>query len=394
MGLLSRASPHIKNDLTVPSHQGIVTTQLINGSPIKLISTTTHALENSDIFSTINRISSDIASAKFQTTNTYAAQILNNPSCVVSRFTFWQGVLTQLLVDGNDYVPIQGMYLDHRRPIEVSEIKAGPGNSWMTYTITPMDGSKPYKLKDSQILHFRLMPDATWDYLVGRSPLESLAYEQTISDDSKRATLNTIQNQISPIGILTLPASQLSPEDTEEAREDFEKMNAGANAGRLMVLTDQAKYSQIDVKADVFKALTENADYSAGQISKAFGIPVDMLGGGKSTESEHSNIDSIKGAYISDLNSYINPVLDEIKLKMHCPDLKLDVKSAIDVDDSIMVNQVNAMMQAGTITQNQAQVLLKRSGALPMNLIAPESQPNAQPTPNTSEGGESQDDQN
>jgi HK97 family phage portal protein len=383
MGLLSRASPKIKNDLSLPSRRGIVTTQLINGAPLNLVSTTANALDNSDVFSAINRISSDIASAKFRTTNTYAAQVLNNPSKVVSRFTFWQGVLVDALINGNAYVPIEGMQLNHLRPIEVSEIKAGSHNAWMTYNINPMDGSKSYLLNQSQILHFRLMPDAGWDYLIGRSPLESLAYERTISDDSKRATLNSIQNQISPIGVLTIPASDLNPGDTEEARRDFEKMNSGSNAGRLMVLTDEAKYEQLDVKADVFKALTENADYSANQISKAFGIPVDMLGGGKSTESEHSNIDSVKGAYVSDLNSYINPILDEIKLKMNCPDLKLDVKSAIDVDDSIMVNQVNSMMQAGVIDQKQAQILLKQSGALPMNLI-----------PSASEGGESQDDQN
>ena len=149
-------------------------------------------------------------------------------------------------------------------------------------------------------------------------------------------------------------------------------MNSGKNAGRLMVLTDDSKYSQLDVKADVFKALNENADYSAAQIAKAFGIPVDMLGGGKYTESEHSNIDSVKGEYIADLNSYTNPILDEARLKLNCPNLKLDVKSALDVDDSIAVNQTNSMMQAGTITQNQAQYLLKLSGALPINLVPPE----------------------
>ncbi len=374
MGLLSRASPRVKNDVSVPSTHGLVL-QMVNGTPLKLISTTVSgfkALQNSDVFSTIHRIASDVASAKFKTDNTYISAILNEPSNIIGRFSFWQGLLFQLLLSGNAYATLKGIKLHQWRPSEVTDIQVLGENEGMRYTITPLDGSEKFTVREKQMLHFRIAPDASYQYLIGRSPLESLAYEMTISDQSKRATLNSVQNQISPIGILTVPASQLNDEDREAARTSFEKMNSGKNAGRLMVLTDDSKFSQLDVKADVFKALTENADYSAAQISKAFGIPVDMLGGGKSTESVHSNIDSVKAAYISDLNSYTYPILDEIKLKLECPDLKLDIKSALDVDDSISITQTNSLMQAGVITQNQAQDLLKRSGALPLNLVPPE----------------------
>lgn len=384
MGLLSRASPHkIKNMTTsVPATHGLVFTQLIGNQPLNLVSTN-QALLNSDIFSVINRISSDIASARFKTANQYVYNLLNTPNRLISRFSFWQSVIIQLLLDGNSYVPIKGMSLEQRRPSEVSEINVLDDYQGLTYKITPFNGEKEFTLTQDQILHFRIMPDSRYQYMIGMSPLESLTYEMTISADSRKATLNSIKNQISPIGILTVPASQLNDEDREAARKSFEKANSGENNGRLMVLTDDSKFNQLDVKADVFKALNENANFSASQISKAFGIPVDMLGGGQSTESQHSNIDSVKGNYISDLNSYINPILDELKLKFNCPDLKLDVKSALDVDDSLTINQVNSMLQAGAIDQEQAQQLLKKSGALPLDLIPFTS----------SEGGEN-DDQN
>lgn len=384
MGLLSRASPHkIKNMTTsVPATHGLVFTQLIGNQPLNLVSTN-QALLNSDIFSVINRISSDIASARFKTANQYVYNLLNTPNRLISRFSFWQSVIIQLLLDGNSYVPIKGMSLEQRRPSEVSEINVLDDYQGLTYKITPFNGEKEFTLTQDQILHFRIMPDSRYQYMIGMSPLESLTYEMTISADSRKATLNSIKNQISPIGILTVPASQLNDEDREAARKSFEKANSGENNGRLMVLTDDSKFNQLDVKTDVFKALNENANFSASQISKAFGIPVDMLGGGQSTESQHSNIDSVKGNYISDLNSYINPILDELKLKFNCPDLKLDVKSALDVDDSLTINQVNSMLQAGVIDRDQAQQLLKKSGALPLDLIPFTS----------SEGGEN-DDQN
>ena len=341
MGLLSRASPKFKNMATsIPSQHGLVFTQIIGDHPVNLVSTS-QALLNSDIFSVINRISSDIASARFKTANQYVYNLLNTPNRLISRFSFWQSVIIQLLLDGNSYVPIKGMSLEQRRPSEVSEINVLDDYQGLTYKITPFNGEKEFTLTQDQILHFRIMPDSRYQYMIGMSPLESLTYEMTISADSRKATLNSIKNQISPIGILTVPASQLNDEDREAARKSFEKANSGENNGRLMVLTDDSKFNQLDVKADVFKALNENANFSASQISKAFGIPVDMLGGGQSTESQHSNIDSVKGNYISDLNSYINPILDELKLKFNCPDLKLDVKSALDVDDSLTINQVN-----------------------------------------------------
>ena len=202
MGLLSRASPHrIKNMTTsVPSTHGLVFTQLIGNEPLNLVSTS-KALLNSDIFSVINRISSDIASARFKTADQYVFNLLNTPNRLISRFSFWQSVIIQLLLDGNSYVPIKGMSLEQRRPSEISEINVLDDYQGLTYKVTPFDGEEEFTLTQDQMLHFRIMPDSRYQYMIGMSPLESLAYEMTISADSRKATLNSIKNQISPIGI-------------------------------------------------------------------------------------------------------------------------------------------------------------------------------------------------
>lgn len=372
MGLLSRAPDRkIKDEIALPSTSGPsygqMVTQLINGKPITYATADT-AFMNSDVYAVENRISSDVASAQFKTNSSFAYDILNNPSNVLNRFSFWQGIGMQLLSSGNAYATMHGMRLQQRRPADVSISVIGNHADHLRYTFEGYNGGPKEVLDESQVLHFKIMPNPQYDYLIGTSPLEALKYEMEIAENSKEATLNSVQNQISPIGILTIGASDFNPQETEAARSSFEKMNSGKNRGRLMVLHDGEKFSQLDVKADIFKALNENADYSAAQISKAFGIPVDMLGGGKSTESEHSNIDSIKAEYISALNSYINPILDELRLKLGAPDLKLDVKEALDVDDSLIVGQINSMAQAGVISVNQAQFLLRQQGILPTNI--------------------------
>lgn len=366
MGLLTRRQ-RFKNDLSMPSTHGISYSSLIGGIPITYVNAT-NALKNSDIFSVIQRISADIASASFKTENSYASQVLNHPNNLIGRFSFWQAVIIQLLCSGNAYVPILGMTLEQRPPSEV-QINLDSGNQLLQYKLNAFNDDPETTLDQSKMLHFRIMPDANYRYLIGMSPLESLTDEMTIAYNSKKASLNSVKNQINPIGLLNVKNAMLSNEDKDNAREQFEAANSGDNVGRLMILDNNTEFSQLQVKSDVFQALNENSKYSANQISKAFGVPVDMLGGGADTESQHSNIDQIKSSYIVSLNGYINPIIDELKLKFNAPDLKLDVKSSLDVDDSLIINQVNSMVSAGTLSPQQAQQILLQNNAVPSNLI-------------------------
>lgn len=325
------------------------------------------ALKNSDIFSVINRIASDIASAKFKTENSYVNERLNQPSKLIGRFSFWQGVIIQLLLSGNAYVPLDLDYLEQIPPSSIISIDVDTANQGAIYTLAEYNNHPERKLTQDEMLHFRLMPDATYQYLVGMSPLESLAKELTVSIASTDQSLNLIKNRITPTSVLQISNALLEDSDADAARDAFEKANNGSNNGRLMVLDSNSTFSQFEMKADVFKALNDNAQFSANQISKAFGVPVDMLGGGSSTESQHSNSTQIKNLYYENLISYVAPTIDEIALKMNAPGLSLDMQY---VDDATRVSQINDMVKAGTLGQAQAEFMLKQYGVLPINLPA------------------------
>ncbi|QQM59978.1 phage portal protein [Lactiplantibacillus plantarum] len=353
----------------------------IGGLPISYVDSG-NVLKDSNVFSVINRISSDIASAHFKTESASAKRRLENPSDLISRFSFWQGVMIQLALAGNAYVPLVGNNLEHVPPSDV-QINYLPGNTGIIYTIQESNDRPKMQLTADQMLHFRLMPDPNYRYLIGKSPLESLGNTLTIAQKTTDSNLKTLNNQINSAGKLKISNFIDTGEDLEDARAMFEKANTGANAGRLMTLPEGFDYEPFEMKADVFKALNENASFSADQISTAFGIPSDMLGGGSSTESQHSNSDQIKSLYLSNLNTYTNPLLDELKLKLNVPDLDLDIKNMLDVDDSMLINQVSSLAKAGALSPNQVQFLLQRSGFLPQNL--PDYEPQV-------EGGESNDD--
>ncbi|WEV36222.1 phage portal protein [Lactobacillus sp. ESL0677] len=366
MGFLTRRK--FKNSVSYPSTSagGIpFFSTIIGGQTVNYVSGAA-ALRNSDIFSVINRISSDIAAAKFKTENTRVVDILNRPSSILGRFSFWQGVITQLLLDGNAYVII-GDNLEQRMPSEVN-IGYDSANQKMQYRIIEFDNEKEKILSDNQILHFRIMPDSQYHYLIGRSPLESLTDDLTIAQNSKKAMLNSVNHQIYPMSILNVQAEQLSNEDRETARQEFERANGGSNTGRLMVFDKNTTFQQSEIKADVFTALNSGAQYSAGQVAKAFGIPVDIMGGGADTESQHSNIQQVLTTYVANLNAYIVPIVDEIALKMNAPDLKLDVKGALDADDSLIISQVANLTSSGVITRPQGFKWLQANGVIPMNI--------------------------
>ncbi|WP_461241143.1 phage portal protein [Paucilactobacillus sp. N302-9] len=392
MGLLTPRnyhSKHAKNMMypSTGSYFPFTMSSSIGGTPISYISAGT-PLKNTNIFSVINRIASDVASAHFKTENSAALERLERPSRLTDRFSFWQGILLQLCLAGNAYVPITSGNLEHVPPSDV-QINYLPGNRDIIYSINENNQRSAFKKCSKEMLHFKLMPDPDYRYLIGRSPLESLDDTLKVAGKSTEANLHSLDNQINASGKLTI-SNYLGDnygEDLQDARDAFEEANTGKNSGRLMVLPEGFNYEGFEMKADVFKALNENASYSAAQISQAFGVPTDILGGGTSTESQHSNIEQIKATYLANLNTYVNPILEELKNKFSAPDLELDIKDMLDVDDAILIKQITDLRKAQAISSEQAQFMLIRAGFLPDSI--PQYVPDAQAT----KGGEDNDDQ-
>ncbi|WP_239691732.1 phage portal protein, partial [Oenococcus oeni] len=201
--------------MTLPSTHGYdpVFTR-ISGIPVGYVDASA-ALRNSDIYSVINRISSDIAAAKYVTENTYVANRLNQPSKLISRFSFWQGIVVQLLLSGNAYVPLDQPFLQQIPPSSIISIDTLSNGQGAIYTIADYNGVPGRTLTQDKILHFRLMPDASYQYLVGMSPLESLAKELTVSKVSADQSLNLIQNRITPTAVLKINNALLEPKDRD-----------------------------------------------------------------------------------------------------------------------------------------------------------------------------------
>ena len=72
----------------------------------------------------------------------------------------------------------------------------------------------------------------------------------------------------------------------------------------------------------------------------------------------------IRAFYQSSLSIYIKPIESELSQKLGT-DVKLDIASAIDSDNSELINNINTLASAGVLEPIQAQKMLKNRGVFP-----------------------------
>ena len=89
-----------KRSMTIPS-TNMSSFIIQNGQvlPNNLVDAST-ALHNSDLYSVVNLLSSDIASASFEVATPFD-KVINNPNNLISPFNFWQSAVVQMLLTGN-----------------------------------------------------------------------------------------------------------------------------------------------------------------------------------------------------------------------------------------------------------------------------------------------------
>lgn len=349
-----------------------VSLQMVNGQLVPVSSgvTSVDAIKNSDIYSCVNLIASDVASANFKTS--IPDQNLNHllsvhPNDIYSPFTFWQTVLANLLLNGNAFCVI------HRDPFTNAPVKLellinmevnvmiSDDYQNLCYYLNFFDNREPIVVPSSEILHFRLLAADVNSTLIvmGTSPLMSLAQEVQIQNQSNKLTLTSLVKTINPSGILKVNKGLLDKKAKENIRSEFESSNTGANAGRPLVLDQAVDYKSVSVDENILNLL-KGTDWTRAQICKAFGVPSDLL----QMESEHSNIAQIMSFYAACLNRYINPLISEITNKLCSPGEKvtMDVTPITDPDNSAFENRIGGLVKNGVLSADAALALIQQKG--------------------------------
>lgn len=347
---------------TLPS-SSVSPISFVNGRLVPQSMVDINYLHNSDVWAVIYRIASDVAACDF-VGPAPIKDVLNRPNNLINGFSFWQTVVTQLLLSGNSYVTIEhnGSLPSRLEFVPPSQmlITLEDNSADMTYTVTYDDERPQRDFNSKDVMHFRIMAHgANGQQYIGHSPLEALAKEIGIQDYSKNLTLDTLKNAINPNITLTVPEGTLDGEAKENIRTEFEKVNGKGNNGRAIVLDQGLKIDTIQINADVAKFLNNN-DFSKTQISSAFLVPAEYLNG---EGDQQSNLDQTVSLYANSLQTYLKSVSSEVSMKFNAQ-IKLDPVNAIDVDHQKLIDNL-AKLSTGKMPVMQpyeVMEILKRNG--------------------------------
>lgn len=322
------------------------------------------AIRNSDVFTAVKIIASDIASSPLQLIKASMPQaddtlvkLLNErPNPEMDGWHFKFALAVNMLLNGNSFAEIK------RKDGKIDELHLLPNSS---VTVKQSDdgaisysiGDRKRKLKSRDILHFKYFSQ---DGLTGLSPLYALRDEMKIQSAGNKTWFSFFSKGVNGSGILKVHKSDLDGKAKKAIREKFEEANSssnGDNALRTIILDETMDYKTLEINTDVLK-LVNSSDWTTKQISKAFGIPSERLG----VENVHSSSAQSNLMYIQNtLIHYFNVFVSELDSK-----LKSDVKEnfrfntdrLLESDPETMIKNILDQVKGSLITINEGRAKL------------------------------------
>lgn len=318
------------------------------------------ALKYSDIYAVVNKLAEDMASVKFETTNTFTNKVLTNPSPLTNSFAFWRSMYAQMLLSGNAYALVWGDksnrsdHLEYLKPSQVQVYRSADGTQ-LSYDVTfpETDEVDMHNVSSSQMIHLKTM--SIDGGLIGVSPLRALSKELQLQKANKNLALSAMKNGLNITGVLKIQKGGLIDSKTKTSvRNAFEKQ---ASNGHMVVLDSLEDYQSLEVNKDISKLLS-STDWTGDQIAKVYGVPQDYLG----SESEHSNIEMVAIQYAQTIGRYVRGVVSEFQNKLN-GDITYNINEISDIDGQQVEKRVRGLVKDNVISAELAQNILLRSNS-------------------------------
>lgn len=354
--------------MSVPESSDYTVTDFLTGGTKSGYVSAKKALSNSDIFSTVNLLSGDLASSRLLAKSPRIQGMLDKPNGMTNKHLFWKSVFLQLLINGEAFVyrwrNRNGIDLEweYLRPSQVSTFELTDGSS-LIYTVTFDEPAKGVleAIPQTDMLHFRLASRNGGK--TGISPLQALSAELDVKQANTRLTLTALKQAIISPGVLTIKKGGLLNAMEKAARSrQFVAQQESSNYGPV-VLDDLEEYKPLEIKSDISSLLSQT-DWTSKQIAKVYGIPDSYLNG---QGDQQSSLDQIKGMYLNSLNRYMNVITSELNSKLNTT-VTADLRPAVDpLGDEYAVKIAN-LVKNRALDANQAEHVLKQVGYLPEDL--------------------------
>lgn len=302
------------------------------------------ALRNSDIFSAINIIASDVASNEVFCDTPLLTKIVNyHPNDYMDGWHFKYALCANMLLNGNAYALIEDAHTLKFIPNSKIEVLQDDVTGEVFYNYTS-DEKKKCQIASDKILHFKY---ATTDGVIGISPLYSLSDERTIQKTGNRLLKDFFDSGILGTKVLKVHNTSISDEGKRNIASRFEAINKGKTG--VIALDEDMDLQNLEINTDILKLVNSN-DWTTKQIAKAFGLPPEKLG----VENVHSNQEMSNLQYLQgSLQKYFDCFTSELSFKFGNK-WEFDTSKLLSLDPTTKQNNAIQGYVNGILTLNEA----------------------------------------
>lgn len=312
------------------------------------------SLRNSDVYTAVKVIASDLASNPIEYTDKRLTKLLNKaPNDKMNAWSFKFALAVNMLLNGNSFARIYRNPSGQVSSLEFINnsrmtVKKDDTDDSLSYYVTDGDGRNSVELKPTEVLHFKSF---TSDGLIGTSALYSLADEINIQNTGNKLLRSLFNRSVQGTGILKVGKSNLDAKSKNAIREKFEEANTGDNALRTIILDEDMEYSTLEVNSDVLKFVNSNS-WTTQQVAKAFGIPSERLG----VENDHTSSTQNNLLYLQNtLVYYFQTFTSELDMKLSSGDnmFTFNTDKLFSADYATVQDLAIKGLQGGLITINE-----------------------------------------
>jgi HK97 family phage portal protein len=310
------------------------------------------ALRNSDVFTAVRVIASDIASNPIKYADTRITGLLNKaPNDNMTAWAFKFTLAASMLLNGDSFAIVSRnnsgqvtalQYVPNSQMV----VKQDDTTGVLGYDYTPPD-ARTKRLNAADVLHFKAF---TTNGARGLSPLYALRDELNIQRTANKLTSGFFNSGVQGTGVLKVQKSGLDAAAKKSIREKFEQANSGSLS--TIILDDTMDYKKLEVNTDVMK-LVNSTEWTTRQVAKAFGLPIERMG----LENSHSNSTQGNVLYLQNtLTQYFAAFTSELDVKLSAGDKRFtfDTSALFTADPATMQDLAIKGLQGGVRTVNEA----------------------------------------
>ena len=356
-GLATEADPHWADNLL---DSGVIPS--FRGAYLGI-----SALRNSDVLTAVSIVAGDVSRFPLVITDSSTDEVIDLSDIdylmntkVNKRLSAYQwkfSMMVNAILTGNAYSRIvrdpitnEPAMFEFYAPSQTQVDTSDPEN--LVYRFTPYNASVQKVCSFEDVIHWKFF---SYDTIMGRSPLLSLGDEIGLQE-SGVSTLQKFFKSGLKGSIIKAKESRLSAEARQKIREDFERAQAGADAGAPFIVDATMDYQPLEVDTNVLNLINSN-NYSTAQIAKALRVPAYRL----AQNSPNQSVKQLADDYIrNDLPFYFEPITSEFELKLlddnqrHQYRIGFDTKSV----NGLPITDVNTAVNGGLWTGNEGRAEL------------------------------------